>query len=380
MDEMKILVIIPSMHLAGGIERVVSIQANYWADECHYDVTILVHSDDSCQSFFPLSDGVKIVYVGDRLASSLMDRIFKIGRLRKRISQFRRAIMHEAPDVVVSTMHGVENFFLRKCTGDIPIIGVNHVTLNMRRGDYLHSTLGTLLQRVKYNYQLSLYRNYDAIVALSKTDCQIFREKGCHAFYIPNPCQFHKVEEELSARRKKRVVMVGRMDYLKGYDRLLSIWKNLSKTHRDWQLVLVGDGKLYEKNLHLIERYGLKDCVEIIRKTKNVNAILSESSIFAFTSRSESFGMVILEALSCGLPVVTYDCENGPRDLIDNYYNGFLIPDDNEKLFTEKLSCLMEDESMRESMRNNAVQSCRRFSTPYVMRQWDDLLHLVTRS
>lgn len=104
-----------------------------------------------------------------------------------------------------------------------------------------------------------------------------------------------------------------------------------------------------------------------------------ESSIFAFTSRTESFGMVLIEAMSCGLPVISYDCENGPRDIICNHYNGFLIPDNDTEQFTRKLLELMESPALREKFGRCARRSIACYDENIVMKQWDDLLSIVCR-
>lgn len=374
---MKIAIIIPGMNMAGGIERVVSMQANYWQKECGYHVCIFTHADSACSSFYSLENGIRILHIGSRPVVSMLDKIPGIYACRiliARIAQYRVCIEREKPDIILSMMHGSENFYLKKVTGNIPVIGVNHISLNLRRGDYIHSSIKRLIHMLLYEFQMVKLRRYDAIVALSKTDCYRLRKSGCHSYYIPNPCSFESDDTGKEKIRKKRIIMVGRMDYMKGQDRLLNVWKLLAPKNPEWMLMFVGDGDTYEQIAHKVIELGLESRVELVRNSNDVYTLLSESSIFAFTSRSESFGMAILEALSCGLPVITYDCENGPRDLIDNYYNGFLIPDDNQVELAKKIQLLIDDDKLRENLMINAIKSSGKFVVEIVMKQWNDLL------
>lgn len=378
---MKIGIIHASMNVAGGIERVVSIQANYWRKKYGYDVVIFTHLDEDCKSFYPLCEGIRIVHIGERPSHKIWNKMYlfyAIRVIKKRILQYKYFIHKENPDIILSTMHGSENYYLKLVSEDIPVIGINHISLNLRHGDYIQSIIKRLIARFLYGIFISKLKSYEAIVALSKTDYVRLRKNGCNSFYIPNPNSFSDVNICTGTyNRKKNIIMVGRIDYLKGQDRLLKIWSFLANANPDWKLVLVGDGNNIDNILILIENYKLKDRVEIICQSKDIRSLLLQSSIFAFTSRSESFGMVILEAFSCGLPVVSFDCENGPRDLIDNYYNGFLIPDDDYSLFASKLQLLIDNPQLRAKMQMNAFQTIMRFDRDLIMAQWDDLFNIL---
>lgn len=379
---MKIAIITPSMALVGGIERVVSIQANHWSRHRGHQIIIFTYLDPLESSFFPLDPAIKIIHIGSFGYSGDAKRgiISKIRSFIPRIKSYKKHIEKERPDLILTTMHSSDNYFLHYIAGQIPIIGVNHITLNLRRGDFIRSVFGRLVARFEYLALLHNIRQYNAVVALSRTDCIRLHQLRCKSYYIPNPNSLTNRTTTESRTREKRVIYVGRLDFLKGQDRMMEIWKRVVSIHKDWCLTFVGNGP----DLHVLqkkaEKEGLINNIEFILETKDIKSLMSASSICAFSSRTESFGMVLIEAMSCGLPVVSYDCENGPRDIICNHYNGFLIPDNDTDRFTQRLLELIENPALREEFRSNALQSIACYDEDVVMKQWDDLLSLVCKN
>lgn len=370
------------MAIAGGIERVVSIQANYWSLNKGYQVVILTYLDPEETSFFQLDPAVKIINIGNFGYSAKHKRNFlsKISTFLPRIQSYIKHIKKERPDLILTTMHSSDNYFLHYITGNIPIIGINHITLNLRHGDYIQSKVKRLITRIGYRILIQNIRHYNAVVALSRTDCIKLKELRCRSYYIPNPNSINVIETTTLKQRQQRVIYVGRLDFLKGQDRIINIWKQIVSIHKDWHLTFVGNGPYLSYLQKIVENEQLSDNIEFILETKDIRSLLLESSIFAFTSRTESFGMVLIEAMSCGLPVIAYDCENGPRDIIYNHYNGFLIPDNDATQFVSKLLKLIEDPILRAKFSNNAQQSIACYNENIVMKQWDDLLSTINNN
>lgn len=377
---MKIILVTQNMNLSGGIERVLSVQANYWSKVKKYEVCIITWDADEQISFYPLDSNVFIRNIKVGVRKKIIDRIPGISFLRylnQAKELFQVAIKEEKPDVIVSMMQGIDCYFLSSVAGGIPIIGVNHITLKMRLGKFESKFICKVKKQLIFYLKMKLFRQYNAIVALSKTDANNFLKCKFHSFYIPNPLSFDGLSVDFKRSRKKHIIMVGRIDYLKGQDRLLHIWSRLAFNYPDWKLIFVGDGDNINVLMEMIEKMKLQDRVDIIKKSNNIPALLMNASISAFTSRVESFGMVILESFSCGLPVIAYDCENGPRDLIKDGYNGFLIKDNNVEDYCMKLQYLMNSEDVRKQMGKNALSSTSVFSIDNVMNKWDDLFSYV---
>lgn len=372
---MRIAIIHAGMDLVGGIERIISTQANYWAEKGH-EVILLTHRDPTCKSFFPLLPSVINVYTGDLPCRSTIDIIpgvYSFRVIKTRISQLRSAIKKVSPDIVITTMHGSENFFLDKCVANTPIIGVNHISYNLRIGSYERTKIKKIAAYVLFIFQLRTFRKYRQIVTLSKTEALIWNKLGCNSIFIPNSVDSTKIKKHAHVCNKT-IVTVGRLDYLKGHDRLLDVWERIANKYPDWTLLFIGDGPLMNIYKNRSKETGIERQIQFLGKRDDVYNILSSCSIFAFTSRSESFGMVILEALSCGIPVITYDCENGPRDIIDNYYNGFIIKDGDIESYIKRLEDLINNCSIRDSFSKNGYKTIERFDNYIVMEQWKMLL------
>lgn len=375
----RIFITIPTMRLIGGIERVTSYQANYWAQTGN-DVSIITFQGGEKNPFYNLMPQVRIlnITVSEVQTKFFSNPIKGIINQRIRKAQYKKSFEKfkqiYRPDIVFTTMHGIERYFIKTICPDVPVVGINHISLTLRHGDYISSRLRRTIQRIKHHTLLRQLKKYDCCVALSRTDELMFKNEGCSTAYIPNPIDLHSIKAGDDVQRDKYVICVGRLDYLKGQDRLLRIWSKVSPQFPEWKLLLVGDGEKKEELCHLSASLGLGKTVVFTGARKDVYDILHKSSVFAFTSRTESFGMVLLEAFACGLPVVAYDCETGPRDLVQSYYNGFLVSDDDEEAFAMKLSLLMLDEEMRTRFGENAKLTARQYDNAVVLPQYSDLI------
>ncbi len=374
---MKILFVTQDMRLTGGIERIISIQANYWEKERGYDVCILTCGGSKSTSFFPLDKRITIRSINTYIKKSILDYIPGTKFLReffKTLNRYKNAINEESPTLIVSSMQGIDRYILpiivRK---NIPLIGVNHITLGMRFGKYETKFLNKVKKAISFTCQMILWHRYHTIIMLSKTDYYKILHYYNNVLYIPNPILLKNLNIDMKLSRPNRIIMVGRLDYLKGQDRLLTIWSHLASQNPNWILTFVGNGPCLLRLQEKVTKDKLQNQVEFIHNSKNIPDLLKEASIFAFTSRVESFGMVILEAFSCGLPVIAYNCENGPRDLIKNGVNGFLINDGDYEEFQKKLQMLINSESLRKRLGKNAIKYANSFSVENIMVKWDKL-------
>jgi glycosyltransferase involved in cell wall biosynthesis len=184
---------------------------------------------------------------------------------------------------------------------------------------------------------------------------------------IPNPLPFNP--SVISTCENKRVITVGRFVYQKGYDYLVDVWKQINNLHPDWHLVIYGTGPDEELIKRLILQKEVKN-ISIHPPVKDIAAEYSASSIYVLTSRFEGFGMVLIEAMSCGLPCVSFDCPCGPSDIITDGTEGFLIPSYDIKTFVSKLSELMSDNHLRRGMGRQGRQNIDRYKPEQICNQW----------
>ena len=183
------------------------------------------------------------------------------------------------------------------------------------------------------------------------------------------------MDEVRNSQRKRQVLAVGRLHEVKGFERLIKIWKRFDAKDGT-MLKIIGDGQEKESLQHLINKYCLQEKVIMTGKLSHEKVMeeMCQSLCYVMTSYSEAFPFVLIEAMAGGLPVVAYDVRVGPAAIVQNGESGFLIPDGNEELFIDKLRILCQDDKLREQMSKNAVQRSREFSEDSVMKKWLEIL------
>ncbi|MCB0752639.1 MAG: glycosyltransferase, partial [Ignavibacteriae bacterium] len=178
---------------------------------------------------------------------------------------------------------------------------------------------------------------------------------------IPNPLSFNNNDVEFHDQREKIVLAVGNHGFQKGYDRLLKIWEKVISEHPDWKLNIFGKIDSEMKHLKLAEKLNITESINFFSPTKNIGKEYQKAAIYVMSSRSEGFGMVLIEAMSFGLPCIAFDCPHGPRDIISNGQNGFLIENGNIEEFSNAVSFFIKNEEIRLKMGLRAKKSVQRY-------------------
>jgi glycosyltransferase involved in cell wall biosynthesis len=375
-DKYKIVYCTPALYSAGGTERVVSVKANYFADVLGYDVTIIVTEGKNGNSFFPLSDKVKVINLGLNF-EELWNIAFvkKVLLYLKKQRKYKKLLTNELlrirPDITITTLRREINFINEIPDGSIKI-GEQHLSrTNYRKIDARFSKL----------YEISFFRWWKdrVVTSLTKLDRLVVLTSDAASEWpeltnitmIPDPLSI-KVNNR-SLLGSKRVITIGRYSYEKGYDILLKIWSIVEKRCTDWQLDIfaMGDPTPYVK---------IMDELSIDKKRCHLNSSVVDveneyinSSILVQPSRTEGFGMVLVEAMACGLPVISFDCENGPRSIISDGEDGFLIPPFEVDLFADRLVQLIIDGELRKKMGEKGQRKSQLYQIDSVGRQWKQL-------
>lgn len=340
-----ICLILPTLQ-AGGMERVMAQLANYFVSIQYITVHLILFNGNS-KLFYNVDSKVN-VHTRNKSNEN------KLVKFLKTISFIRNSINEINPDAVLSFGTHWNNLVL------LALMGTKHKVFISDRGSPTrkYEFPQMLLRRI-------LYPSSKGVIAQTRVS-SVFTKKifpNLPIVTIGNPITTN-LKNNGSHNKENIILSVGRLITSKHHDRLISIFCKLNIDN--WKLIIVGGNSLkqnnYEKLEQLIINNNLENKVILAGTQKNVQTYYNKSKIFAFTSSSEGFPNVIGEALSAGLPVVSYDCVAGPSDMIEDDENGFLVPVFDDELFQQRLQTLIENEELRTEMGKNAKESMKRFS------------------
>ena len=372
----KIVICTPALYSAGGVERVVSVKANYFADILNYDVTIIVTEGHGSNSFFQLTPKVKVINLGLRFEElwniTFVRKVFlylyKQRRYKKLLTE---ELMRIRPDITITTLRREINFICDINDGSYKIGELHLSRKNYRLIDSSKTNLlKWMFSRWWQRRIVDHLQRLDRFVVLTQNATLEWPELQ-NVKLIPDPLSISPNKQ--SSLSSKRIITIGRYSFEKGWDLLLRIWALVEKEYKDWQLDVygMGDPTPYVRML---------DNLSIDKKRCHLNASLVSveegylrSSILVQPSRTEGFGLVIVEAMACGLPVIAFDCENGPRSILTDGEEGYLIPAFDVELFADRLKKLISDENLRRNMGDKGQKKSQCYHIDSIGRQWKQL-------
>ena len=376
----KICYCTPALYSAGGVERVVSVKASYFAEVYHYDVTIIVTEGKGRDCFFPLSDKVKVVNLNlgfeELWKVTFIKKVFLyLNKQFKYRRMLRSELMRLRPDITISVLRREINF-LNSIHDGSRKIGELHVNRSNYRNFTSHDSnvIKQFFARYWMNDLIKHLRKLDRMVVLTEDAKKDWPELS-NVTLIPDPVPF-KVDQ-VSTLSSKRVVSIGRYAYEKGNDLLLKAWSKVEKTCQDWSLDIYGMGNRapYEE---LMKKYKIDETrCHLHGSLTDVKDAYLNSSVFTLPSRFEGFGLVIIEAMACGVPIVAFDCENGPRNIITNNHNGILVKPFEVDEYAESLLRLMHDDQLRAQMGSRAYESSKKYMIEDIAMQWKKMFDEV---
>ena len=372
----KIVFCTPALYSAGGVERVVSFKASYFAEQLGYNVTIIVTEGRGRDCYFPLSDKVEVINLElgfeELWRASFMKKVFLYLSKQRQYKRLLKAeLMRIRPDFTISTLRREINFLTDIQDGSMKI-GELHVNRVNYRNFEVNDTnfVKNLFAKFWMKSLVSKLKNLDRLVVLTDKGKSDWPELA-NVTVIPDPIPLQT--EVVSQLKGKRVVTIGRYAYQKGYDLLLHVWSEVEKKYPDWSLSIYGMGNRYQYS-QLMKNLGIdpERCL-LNGPVNDVSKIYGECSVFVLSSRFEGFGLVLAEAMSCGVPVVSFDSPYGPSDIITDGVDGFLIKDWNEKDFVDKVCLLIEDADLRQQMGQAAIYSSQRYQPDRIILEWQKL-------
>lgn len=374
---MKIVYCILDCSQPGGTERTLSVQANYFAGHGHEVHIVTTETPANAVPAYVFSDKIRFhnLAIGYRDVDGGLSPSKLLGRMRRGRTHRARltALLMELRADVVVTMFGHEMSFLYKIKDGSKKISEFHFSRDYRdiesrsQGYSWAKRQFTLLKEWR---KRRFIRHYDAFVILTRQDAAKWGALP-NLHVIPNARTF--TTDNPAQLENKEVLAVGRYAYQKGFDLLLQAWAAVCREVSGWTLRIVGDGELRGEMERQVARLGLEDSVRLARPTSDIVPIYRQASVFVLSSRYEGFGLVLLEAMTCGLPCVSFDCEYGPSEILADGRDGFLVPAGDTDALAARLLTLMRDPALRQRMGAAAYADSARFSTEAVMGQWERL-------
>ena len=372
---MKIIYCTHSVCNPGGMERVLANKVTYLVEKLHWDVSIVTTDQKNRPAFYPLPEGVRMTDLGinysDDNVKHPIGKIF--GYLLKRRTHRKRLtelLMREKADIVVSLYPSESSFIPLIKDGSRKVLELHFC--KFFRLQYGRKGLLGLIDRWRTRQDERIVRKFDRFVVLTHEDKGYWGNLP-NIEVIPNAAKFMgNTSSDLTVHR---VIAVGRLDYQKGFDRLLRTWRMIQQTGRyaDWHLDIFGQGEWHDWLQGMIVDWQLSDTVCIHRPTERIGEEYVASSIIVMTSHYEGFGMVLVEAMACGVPAIAFDCKCGPKDIIRQGENGLLVRDGDIEGLAQAMQCLMDDEPLRLRMGEEAKKVVDTYSEEAVMSQWTAL-------
>ena len=376
---MKILLVIGGLNNGAGTERVCSMIANSLSESGH---EIVLASIGPCDTpFFPINKDIKIIPLIDFSSSNLgrlpvsaydIKNFYNtIFRIRNKLSdkpkivyKIRKILRNERIDTVIAVDTDCIEFTLPAAFG-LPVKHIcwEHFNFNVNQGK----------KRSKLRQRAARY--CEAIVTLTERDKDNWLKGTIHQsqiISIDNPCPF-PVQEYIKEEDTKIVLAVGRLTSQKGFDMLLEAWIQVNQIMPDWTLKIVGEGEDRSTLTEFIRKNDLTDSVELVGATDNVSKYYQQAEIFCLSSRFEGFGVVLIEALAFGLPIVSFDCDTGPAEILKDS-GSILVPENNINLLALSLIDLMSNKEQRKNISLKSKEKARIYQPDKIINKWIDLL------
>lgn len=369
---MKIIYCIACTCHSGGMERVLANKANYLTGH-GYEVVIVTTDQQGLPPFFPLAEQIRCIDLGinyeenngKSFANKLLHYPLKQYRHKKRLAAI---LEQEKPDITVSMFCNDAGFITRINDGSKKVLEIHFS--KFKRLQYNRKGLWRLADLWRSKQDEKTVRRFDKFVVLTEEDKGYWGNLP-NITVIPNANTF--ATSQAAALENKKVIAIGRYTYQKGFERLIEAWNILSPGFPGWKLDIIGNGEERDKLQDLIHAYHLDGQVTLVSPTKSIDKVYLDASVLVMSSRYEGLPMVLLEAQAFGLPIVSFACKCGPKDIVANGETGFLVEENDIEGLARQLVKVMKDKNLRKQMGRKAKEASLRYAEDAVMAKWTAL-------
>jgi len=367
----NIFILVSAMNL-GGAQRVVSILCDHWSKN-GYKVTLISTFTGKKIDHYKVNDQVTLKSLRN---NSILPKI-KILNLIAKLIQLRKIIVDENPDIIISFLTRVN-------------VAVALATLGMKVSliicERTWKPFNTLSNNFFWMYQL-LFKNVKSII-VQTDESRIWLHQHfpkINVDVIPNPISYplplqkgNTLDPNIVLQKHRNLILAsGRLHKFKQFDLLIKAFCCIKNEHHNWDLVILGEGEEREYLDNLLIELKARDRIFLPGSVGNMSDWYQRADLFILSSSVEGFPNVLLEAMSYELPCISFDCDTGPRDMIQNGVNGILVsPQEDEQGLSEAMQSLIADESFRRKMANNSAHIRDKYSVDTIMQKWNNVLDI----
>lgn len=374
---MKIIYCIHSTCNSGGMERVLSNKVNYLSNLPNYEVYIITTGQRERPHFYDISSKVKCIDLNinysETIISNPIKRIYKsIGKYLRHKNKLKEILVELKADIVISMFTNDVSFLYKIKDGSKKVLEI-HFSREFRLQENRRG-ITKWLDVYMTNFSDKLVTKYDRFVVLTEQDKQSWKDhRNISVIYNSVTNSENQI---VSLLNNKKALAIGRLSYQKNLELLIELWSEISQIHPDWSLTIVGTGNPKELR-DKIAVMKLNDVINLVSSTNEISDYYINSSLYLMTSRYEGLPMVLLEAQNFGLPIVSFDCKCGPKEIINDNENGYLIKMEDHDDFIKKTLAILENDSLRKEFGKKAKINSSRFSEEIIMQRWIELFEEV---
>lgn len=369
---MKIVYCIAGTYNSGGMERVLANKANYLVNH-GYEVSIITTDQRGQHPFFSLDERIECYDLGINYETnngkSFLNKLlhYPLKQLKHR-RRLAKVLNQLKPDITISMFCNDASFLWKIKDGSRKVLEIHFS--RYKRLQYGRKGIWKIVDLWRSRMDEKTVKKYDRFVVLTHEDKSYWGDLP-NITVIPNALTFSVTQPAML--NNKKVIAIGRYSYQKGFDYLIDAWATIHRFQPEWTLDIIGDGEWLNRLQHQIDEHNLNHCIRLKSPTNHIEEEYRQASLLVMSSRYEGLPMVLLEAQSLGLPVVSFACKCGPKDIITDGENGFLVSEGNLPMFADRVLRLMEDEDLRKRMGINAFTNSTAFSEEQIMKRWTEL-------